>query len=226
MGTGGSAVEGPPNPLVKQTCGEPFDQVWAGDTLDFFFNPQNDKWRLVFDGTDANGRVCGTATYVAAGQAPPPPAKDPDESYPPGMEFMQHFGVEVGPVPGVTYSIIQGAEVGAALHFRIAPNELWQDWCALQVPVPQGDGYGCVGGDNGWGSDGVTCTVTNRDGTTQEYPQFKCDLCAGNPVCTCDAKHCVASDNGQSTVFDLKIEGSKLSGTIGGATMIAFDRVN
>jgi hypothetical protein len=126
--------------------------------------------------------------------------------------------------PGVTYSIIQGAEMGAVLHFRISTHELWKDWCALQVPVPHADGYGCVGGDGGWSSDATTCTVTNRDGSTQQYPAAKCMLCSAPGVCTCDANHCVAAD-GDSLVFDLKVEGTKLSGTVG-STMITFDLLN
>ena len=126
--------------------------------------------------------------------------------------------------PGVTYSIIQGAEVGGVLRFRVSTNELWKSWCALQTPVPQGDHYGCVGGENGWSSDGVTCTVVNADGSKQTYPDAKCNLCSGNPVCTCDATHCVESDNGTSIVFDLKVNGAQRTGTVG-STMITLDLV-
>lgn len=225
-GSKGTAMDPPPDQVVPQACGEMFHQVWEGSTLDFFFNPQDDKWRLEFNGTDANGRLCGTATYIAAGQAAPPPATDPDVVYPPSFDPMSMQAKMISePFPGVTYSIIQGADVSGVFHFRISPNELWKDWCALQTPVPQGDGYGCVGGNGGWASDGTNCTITNSDGTTQQYPYGKCALCASPGVCTCNAKYCVAADRNGSVVFDLKIDGAQLRGTVGG-TMISFDRVD
>jgi hypothetical protein len=217
---GASSTDGPPNALVPQMCSQELNQVWEGSTLDFFFNPLDDRWRIELTGTDANGRVCGTATYLAAGQPAPPPATDPDAAYPPGYDpFNAAIGMKglVTVWPGVTYSIIQGAEVAGVLRFRLSPSELWKDWCALQTPVRQGDHYGCVGGDGGWGSDGVTCTVSNSDGSTQSYPAAKCNLCAGIPVCTCDATHCVASDQGTSVVFDLKRVDATLTGTVDSA---------
>jgi hypothetical protein len=112
------------------------------------------------------------------------------------------------------------------VHFRIVPNELWQSWCALQTPVPSGAGYGCTDTSAGWSSDGVNCYVTQSDGTTKQYSYAKCILCSGPGlgVCACNSKECVAADNGQSTVFDLKIDGSQLSGTVG-SKMIKFDLV-
>lgn len=220
-GAGGS----PSNALVPQVCSTKLGQIWEGDTLDFFFNPQNDRWRLEFSGTDANGRLCGTATYLAAGQAPPPPATDPEQNYPPGYD--PNFGKVIFDAwPGVTYSIIQGAEVGGAVHFRVAPNELWQSWCALQTPVPSGNGYSCVDTSRGWSSDGVTCTVTQPDGTTNQYSYAKCMLCAGpgSGVCACDSKECGAADSTDSIVFDLKVDGAQLTGTVG-SKMIKFDLV-
>jgi len=226
---GGAGVPGgagaPPQELVPQTCDAAIpSQVWEGNTLDFFFNPQNEKWRIEFDGSGPNGRLCGTATYVAAGEAPPPPATDPDAVYPPDYDAMM-FGKPLGATPGVTYSIVQGAEVGGVVRFRVVPSELWKDWCALQVPRPRTGGYSCVGGD-GWGGDGVTCTVTQTDGTTQEYAYGKCMLCAQPPfsVCSCDAERCAAADDGQGTVFDLKRSGTQLTGTVGG-TGITLEQV-
>jgi hypothetical protein len=230
--TGGTtSTDGPPNVLVPQMCDQKLGQVWEGNTLDFFFNPLNDRWRIELDGTDASGRVCGTATYLAAGQPAPPAATDPDAAYPPstdpttgGIGGATGKGGASGAWPGATYSIIQGAEVGGVLRFRLSTNELWKDWCALQTAVPQGDHYGCIGGNGGWSSDGVTCTVVNSDGSEQMYPVAKCNLCAGNPVCTCDATRCAVSDGGTSVVFDLKVDGARLSGTVDG-TMITLDLV-
>ena len=221
-GAGGRVTgeEPPPDLLVPQVCGEKFSQVWEGNTLDFFFNPQNDKWRIEFDGKDASGRLCGTATYIAAGQEAPPPATDPDAGYPPSHDPMK-MGVGRGPVPGVTYSIIQGAEMGGVVHFRISASELWKDWCALQVPAAKSNGYGCIGGD-GWSSDGVNCWIENADGTKQTYAYDKCVLCTPPSVCTCNAKSCAAADTSDTVVFDLKHDGARLSGTVGSA-MITLD---
>jgi hypothetical protein len=223
-GAGGKPTgeEPPPDLLVPQVCGEKFSQVWEGNTLDFFFNPQNDKWRIEFDGKDASGRLCGTATYIAAGQEAPPPATDPDAGYPPSLDPMK-MGVGRGPVPGVTYSIIQGAEMGGVVHFRISASELWKDWCALQVPAAKSNGYGCIGGD-GWSSDGVNCWTENADGTRQTYAYDKCVLCTPPSVCTCNAKSCAAADTSDTVVFDLKHDGARLSGTVGSA-MITLDLV-
>jgi hypothetical protein len=222
---GGMAAAGaggvPANALVPQVCDKPLHQVWEGSTLDFFFNPQDDRYRIEFDGTDANGRLCGTVTYIGAGQPAPPPAKDPDAGYPPSADFAMWKIKSLE--PGVTYSIIQGAEANAVRHFRIAPNELWQDWCALQTPVPNAGGYSCIGGDGGWSSDGVTCSVTNADGTQAQYPQAKCELCTFPGVCACDVKQCVAAD-GESVLFDLKLAGTQMTGTIG-ASQAKFDLV-
>jgi hypothetical protein len=220
MAVGGGGV--PANALVPQVCDKAFHQVWEGTTLDFFFNPQDDRYRIEFDGTDANGRLCGTVTYIGAGQPAPPPATDPDAGYPPSLDFTMAHVKSVQ--PGVTYSIIQGAEADAVRHFRIAPNELWKDWCALQTPVPNAGSYSCIGGDGGWSSDGVTCTITNPDGTQEHYPQAKCELCSFPGVCACDSEHCVAAD-GDSLLFDLKLNGPQMTGTIG-ATQAKFDLVN
>src|ERR1043165_9751759 len=67
-GTNGSGTSAPPrNALVPQTCSTPFDEVWEGDSLDFSFKPQNKKWRITLQGTDTDGQICGTATYIGGG---------------------------------------------------------------------------------------------------------------------------------------------------------------
>lgn len=220
IATGGGTSAGgiPSSPLVPQVCSKAFAQVWEGNTLDFFFNPQDDRWRIEFDGTDANGRLCGTVTYIGAGEPAPPPATDPDAAYPSDVDFSTGRARSVH--AGVTYSIIQGAEADGVRHFRISANELWKDWCALQTPVKSVGGYACV--DDYWTTtDGAVCTVVKEDGSQRHYPYGKCDLCRNPGVCACDSKRCIAGD-GNSVVFDLQISGTQMTGTIGG-TQAKFD---
>ena len=53
VGTGGgpSTPGGTLNPLVPQTCGQMLmPGIWEGSTLDFFFNPLDDRWRIELNG--------------------------------------------------------------------------------------------------------------------------------------------------------------------------------
>jgi hypothetical protein len=176
--------------------GGPFEyESWEGYSQDFFFKPLQ-KWRLDV-GIDPEGQICGTATYVAQGEAPPPPPESADAEYPPGAQASAQ-----GPFPGATYSVIEGARRNGLMHFRLAATELYTDWCRLQPSFPAFGSYTCIPEDARYTAN--ECSYVDQLTLIEhKLSPMRCETCGGFEVCRCDETGCVVAD-ARPILFDLK----------------------
>jgi hypothetical protein len=197
--TSGGSTSGS-RPLVPSPCpmdgGGPFEyESWEGYSQDFFFKPLQ-KWRLDV-GIDPEGQICGTATYVAQGEAPPPPPESADAEYPPGAQASAQ-----GPFPGATYSVIEGARRNGLMHFRLAATELYTDWCRLQPSFPAFGSYTCIPEDARYTAN--ECSYVDQLTLIEhKLSPMRCETCGGFEVCSCDETGCVVAD-ARPILFDLK----------------------
>ena len=150
----------------------------------------------------------------------PPPATDPQADYPPPSDAnMGGPGYTSGPDAGFVFTLMNPSFNGTRLQFDIAPNELYQSWCALQTPYKDdfnaGDNYNCL---PNWGSvsDGTNCW--QPEPKTMEMVARSCAqirLCTQSSTCACTPTSCTAT-LATSVHFDLMVAVPKADGSVVG----------
>jgi hypothetical protein len=161
--------------------------TWTGYVEGYQFPSGSNAIRLAF-AADSMARVAG---IVLLGDGlPPPRPMDPNVGYPPdyevsvknapnGIYWAERFG----------YSMVRGGSAFSKLDFYVQNNELWSDWCALQMP-----GYGsgmCLPdwpGEHIVGANGAADRCYQRNPANGQETVVDCakyDLCITNAVCGC-----------------------------------------
>jgi hypothetical protein len=181
-----------------------FVGTWEGAVEDFYFNPIT-PLRLVITKATSNG-ICGNLSWDTA-KTPPLPLTDPAQS---GRDF-GHGGGSGQPIPGLTYTLTQGAARDTDMHLLIAGYEHWQGFCEMQTELhytPGVQAYTCLEPNNGMGfsapesPDGDVCTVFSTRHGNVELPLKQCVGCAFS-ICKCNAETCTANAD---PTFDLNLE--------------------
>jgi hypothetical protein len=185
---------------------------WVGYVESYHFPSGSDQLRLTLD-TSVPGVVTGSIAFGAGD--PPPPATDPEVGYPPGVDWVM-WGIDYRqPYEGARYELHEVQLDPGRLQLKIAPSELWSDWCALQTPILWSDDfYGCLP-NYGGGMDNGVCYLAPPEGDRIIVDCGKQSLCWGDSVCRCTADSCVA--DGQLLVaFDLVVGDGTLDGSTTG----------
>lgn len=221
QGTGGTANVADASPdAVDGSGGASLDGLqgsWKGYVENFQFSDQSDAVLVEF------GSGAGPANHVRFGNAsPPPPVTSPNLGYPPGVAFSGGPGrpALMGPYPGFAFTLTNVTYDRQRLQFDVATNELWKEWCGLQIPIldeinPDGSYY-CV---HNWGFTAGGTACSQVDPMTQMSVPIDCGklaLCqpAGG-VCVCNAQGCVANLNADLH-FDMMIAPPKVDGSVRG----------
>jgi len=177
-----------------------------------------DELFLEINGANGDG-ICGTLRIGSA--EPPPPATDPNVTYPPGV-------IDQSPnylIPGFTLTLMNGSTDGTRVRFGVSTQEGYDGWCRLQTVYPDGNGScSCLPPLTGGGvRSGDVCTWNG-----QVTDCGKVEMCAGNAVavCMCNASGCSATTG--TVDFDLRVNGDLAEGnaTKNPGSRIYFTRVN
>jgi hypothetical protein len=172
----------------------------------------------------ADGSATGTLLLGDGALLQPP--TDPDEGYPPGVQF-PFPGGPLGFFEGFRYPMQDGISTGSMVTFRVAEFDLWAQWCMLQtrtysdaVGADGGALYGCEPGAGGTFSRSPTGCSLAELGAPNAVPVDcgKFELCNNSP-CDCSATGCreATTSNQPYLDFALVISGSKADGTASGA---------
>jgi hypothetical protein len=233
-GTAGTAGPGPganavlpkwPDPGSCAAGGDlPMAGVWEGAaTADPPFNvpPHLERFRVTIGGTTETG-ACGSVVYGEG--VPPPPASDADSRYPSAetgfLENETGFGGTTGswgPMPGVSYTMLDTATDEMRVRFTVSLSELWNGWCALQTPVSTSIGYRCLPSVGGGTNPDGGCYLSLPGGQNEPVDCLKWALCSRAGACSCNAQECVASQRESYTYVeaDLHFAGNDAWGTNG-----------
>ncbi|HEX4406092.1 MAG TPA: hypothetical protein VH560_14740, partial [Polyangia bacterium] len=191
-------------------------QSWTGYIENATFRSGSDSFKLTF-AADANGNIAGTAIF---GQGtPPPPATDPNMTYPPGAAYIGNIISPMGLTEGFTYPIEQGTFTTQRLRVQINLAELYASWCALQTGASVVNG-GCAPSNWAGRANGNSlCQLQNP--TTKQWVTINCvkfSLCSFYGPCACGAATCSAST--MSTLgqvsLDIALDGDTGAGAIMG----------
>jgi hypothetical protein len=210
-GTAGSGQDG--------AIVEPIE-TWTGYIENKKFPSGSDTVTLSFS-SGPDGHLTGTVTL--GNGTPPPPATNPDVGYPPGYWPQQAVpsGLPTYVAEGYTYPIHDGTVSGRRMQFAINLIDLWQGWCALQMPPP--GSYLCMATKGGSVSaDRTTCENSNPvTGANESVDCGKFALCVLEMVCRCNnpssATQCTPMDGGVPIRFDVSVDGNLADGSVDGA---------
>lgn len=200
-GSGGvvfyNADAGYPGDVMPLTLTE----SWTGSST-YQFASGSSAVKLSF-ATDPTGMVVGTVTFGIGG--PPPPATDPNATYPPGpAQVLPNTVVE-----GFPYRIAGGTLAGAQLKFSIWEGEVWSGWCVLQTAFPNQSS--CLP-PGGFYQDATGCFIQNgATGASTPIGCSRVELC-NRDVCVCNDGSCVWSVAGL-VGFDLALSGTTAVGS-------------
>lgn len=192
-GTGGAGGDaGPLFPGMPMDAGYPGDvsglgplQSWTGYLEGKTFPSGSDAIHLSF-ATDPTGLVVGTMTLGSG--TPPPPATDPNASYPPGVIDGEWAAI----FEGIPFTIANGTLVGSRLRVEIWTSEMMKSWCALQTPVP--GSAGCLPNwDFSGDVNGTQCAQTSPTGQVVPVSCAKIQLCIIHVACICTMAGCTPS---------------------------------
>ena len=218
-GTGGSAP--PPavsvNPNAPAYPADPVVTIpagltggWTGYFENFKFASGSDSVKLTLDQ--------GTLTLVVGAEPAPPPATDPTVGWPPGIDLdITHIGngfvFGARSIEGFRYTAHDVHWAGQRLTFKVAADEAYQGWCALQTSYYVNDTgyYNCTPGSGGSaGPDLSMCTSEDNQGTKRTPVS-----CAQAWLCSHCA--CTADSCGGATVrnmsFDITFDGMTAAGS-------------
>jgi hypothetical protein len=201
--------------------GDRAGDVWDGYIEGWMSLEGVDQVHIVFDSATGDGPRTGVVVF-GTGTAPPQ-ATDPTVGYPLGIDWRSGSGSRAGfvrtfPSLGVEYPIRAGSVEGARVRVTVDLDSLWDCWCAMQTPYPQGpsaSGFGCTPNTGGHG-DASGCWYNDPAGG----PPIMADcgwisLCgaSGPSVCTCSETACTSSD-AYPIDFDFHVSGSEGTGTV------------
>lgn len=161
--------------------------------------------------------------------AGPAPVPMPGVSYPPGFHhyyaafFDANFKAPV--VEGFEYELSERSlrvdNPDNASLLATPRHAAYDEWCALQTPLPEGDGdFNCAGISSASGGDPLLeegCVVRVADGTEKA---INCDLAAlcTTDLCRCDASHCALDSDEPMQVY-LQRFGDDIIATVSGAAI-------
>jgi hypothetical protein len=215
---------------------------WVGRAEDLFHAANADGSRPTYEFPSGSSEIYlhveiedgafpqGTLRFGAR-EAPAPQAGVP---YGRGINYFyaSFLGARQGvpPVEGFTYHLsesvwrIRDGNGGESRYSAIAlgygEDEAFGEWCALQPPLPAGDGqFNCVGATGYGGGDPVTnspCDVTLADGSHRDIECNLVELCT-SLACACDEDGCFAKNEGSAHDLWLAREGDQLIGYLSGA---------
>lgn len=201
---------------------------WDGYAEAFEFQSGSDHLQIELD-------EAGHGTVVFGEGTPPAPATDPDDWYSPfGFYPGQGHGNPDGQLgEGVAYTV-QRAEVhDKRVKFAIDPNEVYESWCELQVPIrdttgdPAAPEYGCVPYQTSNGGDDDRCYY-NDYVTGQEIEEncARLEYCAMYGLCACTADGCTVAPLDSPSAWEIDVDAALDDGgdaLVG--TMIIGERV-
>lgn len=186
-GTAGSMTPPLPSEVVAEVAG-----TWKGYLESFTFPSGSDTITI---NILAPAGGFATANVVFGDVAAPPPPTDPDVAWP-DEDIVSHQTALEG-WPYVAHNL---SYESPRLRFTISRYSPWQDWCALQTPVPNPElGYACV----------PALAIRDTNGQLVHDAQGKCllnttpampvdcakaaPLCMGTPpLCQCTMTECHA----------------------------------
>jgi len=185
-----------------------------------------DELFLDIKGANSHG-LCGTLTVGNA--APPSPASDPTQSYPPGI------ALPAWPLlAGYASTLLEGRLDGTRIRFGVSPTEGYRSWCEVQTPYQLVGSGGAAGRACSCTPAGSTLAAVNETNqectliyTVNGAPRtFGCMQETQCGACACNASGCVPA-GGYVNRFDLTANGDTLEGsdTDHAAKRIHFTRV-
>jgi hypothetical protein len=158
------------------------------------------------------------------------PAPERGLAWPPGFDAyaasISSLALFIPPFEGFAYRLERdpGRLIGNEpdlLALQFDRHQPYEEWCALQPSLPQGDGdYDCIGAAGLAGGDPPNdpCIKSNPDGTEEPIDCNLAGLCLpfSVPVCSCDRDGCERTSAVPSSLW-LRISGDQLIGSIGTA---------
>lgn len=216
-GYGGSVGGSGPAPDDSDACRYgaqlPIVGVWEGYIENYKLASGSDFIRVAVTSA-TSAQACGKVTLGKG--TPPPPATDPDVSYPPGYVHDPSGPVDaffsVDRAEGFPLSVVAGTADAARFKFGADWYELWQSWCALQTPVPVQNsttGFGCAN----VGEFGELGCATHVGGQPVPIDCGKLLLCTESNKCTCTMTSCRIERTSRWT-FDLRLTGDQAAGSV------------
>jgi hypothetical protein len=178
-------------------------QSWTGSLESYQFASGSNAVTVSF-ATDPSGVVVGTVTLGSG--SPPPPATDPNATYPPGASQVLPNTV----VEGFPYTIARGTLAGSRLGFTIWETEVWSGWCALQTPNPYNPS--CLPYGTSCESDAGCSYPDPLTGDPVSIGSAKVTLC-NRDVCVCTSGVCGSSFWYGAIEFDVALSGTAGSGS-------------
>jgi hypothetical protein len=197
----------------------------SGGCYESFLEPYRVALEIV------SGQETGSAFgLVVFGEGePPPPVIDPEVGYPPDDDTSTAdiYCLYSVPREGFAYRVRQGVVgEGGSFRFRIAVQELYEPWCALQtsyedsyepgvyscLPPMTADEYiACHNLGPSWSPPSVIVECPIDHG--------RYVLCKYSLVCMCTREGCIANMT-QTIRFDLVVDGNEMEGVV---TNLSFD---
>jgi hypothetical protein len=115
------------------------------------------------------------------------------------------------PAESYPFTLLDGSLTGTRVQFTVNNDEIWQQWCGQQTPIPDelNPGlYRCVPNKGFAYDDQQRCYIAGG-------PQIDCAqvaLCAYNETCACDAQSCSVTEQGPH--FDMSMQEDRMDGSI------------
>jgi hypothetical protein len=176
-----------PSEVVAEVAG-----TWTGYLESFTFPSGSDTITI---NILAPAGGFASANVVFGDVPAPPPPTDPNVAWP-DEDVLSH----VTALEGWPYAALNLSYESPRLRFTISRYSAWQDWCALQTPVPNPNlGYACVAAPpltNGSGQNVLDAQGNCLENTSPPKP-VDCakafPLCMGTPpICQCTMNECHA----------------------------------
>jgi len=197
--------------------------TWTGYAENHSFPSGKDTITVVITDEALSG-------HVVFGDAAPLAAPDPNVGYPPGLGSDPFAATDLPrPAEGFEYSLHDGSVDGTRVQFAVAPNEVWEEWCALQTPIADevnAGRYACL---PNWGTIAGDAGCWQTDPSTNTDVPVDCGklaLCGPGGVCECSSTECTVDANPYAT-FDLQLDANELDGTaaeLHGLDHVHFER--
>lgn len=157
-----------------------------------------------------------TAVVIFGTGAAPTPPTDADVGWPPGLDPLEGDIVPVA--DGFVYRVSTGSRMDNRVRFDIPVTELWEPWCAIQVPfrtLPGSDEAQCLP-NRPWTATPFECQLDEAGGEPVMMVEcLKLTLCRRSRVCDCDVTGgCAPSVDGITMYLDVNFTDEEGVGTI------------